>query len=168
MSDTDLNKILRHMFWADKEIWKTILSNESAQTDPKIKRLLFHNHFTHYAFLKTWKGEKLTFMTDKDFDDIHAINEFVVKQNKELREFIDNVDVSEYSKIVEIPWSKYYAKETGETPKPVTLIETMYQIVLHTHYHRAQINSRLRELEIEPPVIDFIVWLWAGQGQPEQ
>lgn len=163
MSNPELDKIIRHMFWADNEIWKTVLANESAKSDREIKRLLFHNHFTHYAFLKVWTGELFTFMTDNDFEDIQSIFKSVVKQNQELKEFIDNVDVSELSKIIEIPWSKYYAKESGKSPEPVTLKETMYQIVLHTHYHRAQINSRLRELEIEPPVIDFIVWLWAGQ-----
>jgi uncharacterized damage-inducible protein DinB len=154
MEDLELNKVVRHMFWADNEIWKTVLSNDSAKSDPEIKRLLFHNHFTHYAFIKMWKSDKLTFMTESVFENIQSINEF-----------IDNVDVSELSKIVEIPWSKYYAKETGKTPEPVTLKETIYQIVLHSHYHRAQINSRLRELQIAPPPVDYIIWLW--EGQPE-
>ena len=40
------------------------------------------------------------------------------------------------------------------------------QVALHSTYHRGQINARIRELGGEPPLTDFIAWVWAGKPQP--
>jgi len=34
---------------------------------------------------------------------------------------------------------------------------------MHSTHHRGQVNARLRELGGEPPLADFIVWLWWGR-----
>ena len=36
----------------------------------------------------------------------------------------------------------------------------------HTGHHRAQANSRLRALGAEPPIIDYIAWLWLERPAP--
>jgi uncharacterized damage-inducible protein DinB len=37
---------------------------------------------------------------------------------------------------------------------------------MHSHYHRGQNATRLRELGGTPPTTDYIVWLWKGRPQP--
>ena len=37
------------------------------------------------------------------------------------------------------------------------------QAAMHSHYHRGQNATRLRELGGVPPMTDFIVWLHKGQ-----
>jgi len=39
----------------------------------------------------------------------------------------------------------------------------MYQVIIHSTHHRGQVNSRIRELKGEPPLVDFIVWIWLGK-----
>lgn len=41
--------------------------------------------------------------------------------------------------------------------------ETMIQVAMHSQYHRGQINTRLRELGAEPPLVDYIAWIWFGR-----
>jgi uncharacterized damage-inducible protein DinB len=38
----------------------------------------------------------------------------------------------------------------GQPPAPATLAETLLQIPLHGTHHRAQLNSRLRVLDVAP------------------
>jgi uncharacterized damage-inducible protein DinB len=48
-----------------------------------------------------------------------------------------------------------------------TLAETMLQVASHSTYHRGQVNARLRELAGEPPLVDYIAWIWFGRPAPE-
>jgi uncharacterized damage-inducible protein DinB len=38
---------------------------------------------------------------------------------------------------------------------------------MHSHYHRGQNATRLRELGGEPPMTDLIVWYWKGRPRPD-
>jgi uncharacterized damage-inducible protein DinB len=58
-------------------------------------------------------------------------------------------------------------KIIGKKPVNPTVAETMLQVAMHTTYHRGQLNKRLRELGGEPPLIDFIVWIWLGKPKAE-
>ena len=48
----------------------------------------------------------------------------------------------------------------------VMLIEALTQAAMHSHYHRAQNATRLRELRGAPPLTDLIVWWWKGRPEP--
>ena len=41
-----------------------------------------------------------------------------------------------------------------------TSAETAPHVAMHTTHHRGQVNARLRELGAEPPLVDYIAWLW--------
>jgi uncharacterized damage-inducible protein DinB len=50
---------------------------------------------------------------------------------------------------------------------PATLTDTILQVTSHTTYHRGQVNRRLRELGGDPPLTDFVVWIWRGKPNTE-
>ncbi len=165
MTNTELNKIIRHMFWADKQVWKKVIASDIAGKDDKIRKLLFHSHFTQYAFLKVWNGQQFEFLKDEDFSDINSVRNFNATLTNELTEYFNKIDSVDLDERINIPWSKYYARDLGKPVEPVSLRDTILQVAMHSTYHRAQINSRLRELKIDPPHVDYIVWLWAGQTE---
>jgi uncharacterized damage-inducible protein DinB len=66
-------------------------------------------------------------------------------------------------KLIQIPWSVFMERRIGKKVVPATLEETMLQVASHSTYHRAQINIRLREIGGEPPMTDFIAWVWLGK-----
>jgi uncharacterized damage-inducible protein DinB len=43
----------------------------------------------------------------------------------------------------------------------------MIQVATHSTYHRGQVNARLREVGGEPPLVDYIAWIWFGRPAPE-
>jgi uncharacterized damage-inducible protein DinB len=44
-----------------------------------------------------------------------------------------------------------------------TVAETMLQVTFHSAYHRGQVSARLREVGVEPPLVDYIAWIWFGR-----
>jgi len=58
-------------------------------------------------------------------------------------------------------------KQYGHRPEDTTMRETMHQVVLHSTYHRGQVAAYLRTLGGEPPLTDYIAWLWAGRPAAE-
>ena len=67
-----------------------------------------------------------------------------------------------------MPWAdRLTAAVTGGTATGIpTLAETILHITAHSTYHRGQINAGLRTLGIEPPLTDFIAWIWFGRPEP--
>ena len=50
---------------------------------------------------------------------------------------------------------------------PATLSESAWQVVHRTRtYHRGQIATRIREIGGEPPLVDFLYWVWGGKPAP--
>jgi uncharacterized damage-inducible protein DinB len=46
------------------------------------------------------------------------------------------------------------------------MAETARQVAMHSMHHRGQVNARLRELGAEPPLVDYIAWIWRGRPEP--
>jgi uncharacterized damage-inducible protein DinB len=66
-----------------------------------------------------------------------------------------------------VPWQKWVVSAIGGEPGPTTKGETMMQVAMHSLYHRAQVNTRLRELGAAPPLVDYIAWLWRKRPAPQ-
>lgn len=60
-----------------------------------------------------------------------------------------------------------YEEQMGRRFDTPTLAETMLQVASHSTYHRGQVNARLRELGGEPPLVNYIAWIWFGRPEPE-
>jgi uncharacterized damage-inducible protein DinB len=62
-----------------------------------------------------------------------------------------------------MPWVAQYEKQLGMKFEVATVGETAFQVVSHSTHHRAQANARLRAVGGEPPLVDFIAWIWFGR-----
>lgn len=71
----------------------------------------------------------------------------------------------DWGREVRFPWADQLVARFGAA-QPATLSESVLQVALHSTYHRGQINARLRELGGDPPLVDFIVWIWRGRPSP--
>ena len=70
--------------------------------------------------------------------------------------FIDAVSDARLQETIGMPWFK-------DPPLSITVEDALTQCAMHSHYHRGQNATRLRELGGDPPMTDFIVWLWKGR-----
>jgi hypothetical protein len=77
---------------------------------------------------------------------------------------LSDVEVSEP---LPVPWAAMVERVLGRAPETTTVGETALQVALHSTYHRGQINARLREVGGEPPLVDYIAWVWRGRPAPD-
>lgn len=154
--------LYQHMEWADARVWSAMMSHDAARSDEKILEKLRHIHRTQQFFLKVWRGEEIVFTKIEGA----LADEYVLvrKYYDEVHRYVAAIPESTFRTELNLPWADRFAQRSGlDRASPTTLGDTLYQAVGHTTYHRGQANSLLRQLGIEPPLVDYIAWLWLGK-----
>ncbi|MFN8003908.1 MAG: DinB family protein [Acidobacteriota bacterium] len=154
-----LQELFRHMEWADALVWNAVLTTEGARTDAKIQEYLQHVHTVQQAFFTLWRAEPLTgqFPT---FADAASLMTWGQSYYGDVHAYLAQLTPEAAAKPLSPPWAAMIEKRLGRPPGATTIAETALQVVLHTTYHRGQINARLRALGADPPLVDYIAWLW--------
>ena len=153
------------MEWADAKVWESVLKFPSADNDPRLKKLLYHISSVQRAFFYVRTKQPLVFPKETDFLELLDIAKWEYECFTQVNEYLNSLNENELKNIIEIPWAKRLEKIIGEKPEEATLAETMLQVTSHSTYHRGQVNARLREIGGEPPMVDFIVWVWLGKPE---
>jgi uncharacterized damage-inducible protein DinB len=161
-----LRELYRHMEWADAAVWGAALAHAPAADDPRLRDLLLHLHTVQRAFLLVWTKGELSFPDTADFPGIESVRQWSFPVYAIANRFLDSVDVADLQRPVVMPWATQLSARLGRTPDDPTLAETIFQVTSHSTYHRGQVNARLRELGGEPPLVDFIAWVWLGKPDP--
>lgn len=155
-----LRLLLDHMEWADAVTWDAVRATAGAAEDPRLRKLLHHVHEAQRAFLAVWRAEPLALRGLESFDSLADIERWGREGHRGAAAFMaTNPDPG---REVTIPWRVYFEKRFGAA-FPASLADTVLQVTAHSSYHRGQINARIRELGGEPPLVDYIVWVWAGR-----
>jgi uncharacterized damage-inducible protein DinB len=159
-----VRELFLHMEWADSRVWAPILASPGAQADSILRDRLFHIHVVHWAFLHVWRQRTLPELPNPStFPDIAAIAAWGRKAHEEISAYIGEVDEAALDQHVTLFWADQFETRFGSPPAPITLGETMLQVITHSSHHRGQVNTRLRELGSEPPFVDLIVWVCLGK-----
>jgi uncharacterized damage-inducible protein DinB len=162
----DLRELYRHMEWADATVWRAVLSHPAAAADTRLRDLLLHLHAVQRAFLNIWMGERIEWRTADDFPDVAAVQAWAHPAYDRAYGFLDSPDAADTSRPILLPWAAQLTQQFGREPHHPTLADTIFQVTSHSTYHRGQINARLREVGGEPPLVDFIAWVWFGKPDP--
>ncbi|HZG50780.1 MAG TPA: DinB family protein [Pyrinomonadaceae bacterium] len=153
------------MQWADALVWSSALSNPEVAADLALRGKLFHTHMVQRAFLSVWQaGSPGSPPTDPP--DLPTTLELARSYYSELTPFLDALDERELERPVALPWAGRFAQRLGREPATTTLADTILQVAMHSAYHRGQVNTRLREVGVEPPLTDYIAWVWFGRPEP--
>ena len=160
-----LKDLYGHMKWADSQIWTAIKNTPSAQSDEALRERMFHIHYTQHVFLQAWKKEDIAYARSTDYPTFDSIEQLMINYYQELPVFVESVSEKDLSNTLVLPWTRFFERTLGKPAVDTTLGETMYQIASHSVHHRAQVNLQIRENDGDPPMIDYIVWLW--RGRPE-
>ncbi len=162
----DLNNIsmlFQHMEWADAKVWESVLRQPSANNDSRMKKLLYHISSVQRAFYYVRTKQPLVFPKEADFLELLDIAKWGYECYTLNNEYLNSLNENELKNIIEIPWAKRLEKIIGQKPEEASLAETLLQVTTHSAYHRGQVNARLREIGGEPPMVDFIAWVWLGK-----
>lgn len=157
---TYLDELYAHQEWADAEHWRAFESYPAALEDNAIRERLLHIHQVQHAFFWLLGPREESFALKKieDFATMADLKQYGREGLTLMNELAKGVDLAS-ADIVEVPWFK--------PPAKITVRHALTQAAMHSHYHRGQNATRLRELGGVPPMTDFIVWLHKGQPMAE-
>jgi uncharacterized damage-inducible protein DinB len=166
MNVNTLTDLYRHMEWADAAVWTSVLANESGPEDAKIRAYLYHLHMVQRAFLRTWRGEarETPYPT---FNDAQSLMLWGRAYYGEAFAHLRTLSDEMVSEPMPVPWASMVERRLGRAPETTTIGETVLQVALHSLYHRGQINTRLRDVGVAPPLVDYIAWVWLGRPEPD-
>jgi len=164
----DLDELFHHMHWADSVVWRAALAAPEAQGDERIHHLLFHLHQVQHAFLSVWRGEETPSFRDfSAYPDLPSLVHWAREYHEQVAVFLAGVRAEQLSEPKEVTWKRWVEKAIGRAPAVTTFGETMLQVSQHSTYHRGQVNLRLRDVGVTPPLTDFIAWVWMGKPNAE-
>ncbi len=161
-----LRDLFRHMEWADATIWRAVVASPSASGDEVLKGRLHHSHMVQRAFLNVWRGLSHTRNAGEDLN-LSELAQWAREYHALASEYVNNLTEPALDQPLVVPWAGFLTKSLGREPSVPSLGETVFQVAAHSTYHRGQINARLRELGAEPPLTDFIAWIWFGKPSAE-
>lgn len=157
-----LRELYAHQAWADAEHWRAIEAHAPALADKPIRDRLHHIHLVQHAFLWTCRGAGTSFALTKpeDFASMTALRDYGRAYHHDMACFLDELTPARLAETRVIPWFK-------DPPLSLPIEHALIQAAMHSHYHRGQNATRVRELGGEPPLTDFIVWIWKGRPDPQ-
>jgi uncharacterized damage-inducible protein DinB len=156
-----LRDMLGHQFWADTELWNAIGAHAAARGDKVIRDRLHHIHVVQRAFIWALGDRAIQFDVSEPeaFTSFETLASFGRQCHEDFGRVLAGVDDAHLADLVSIPWFQ-------NPPLTITVAEALTQCAMHSHYHRGQNATRLRELGGEPPPTDLIVWLWKERPPP--
>jgi uncharacterized damage-inducible protein DinB len=152
-----------HLEWADAMVWSAVFACPPTADDDRLRGYLAHQHSVQRAFLDAWTEQPFTFRDASHFAGLRAVYDFASTYYAPAREFVHALTDERLGETRILPWANYIASHLGRPIEPTLLSDTITQVIAHSAYHRGQINARLREVGGEPPLVDFIAWVWLGR-----
>jgi uncharacterized damage-inducible protein DinB len=163
MRHSDLTGLAQHMQWADATIWTAILSAPTAIDDSRLIDTLHHVHLVQHLFRQAWVGAPFQVRDRADFRDTRELAEWGRHAHDEIAAFLTGAQTADFDRELRVPWAAHFEKRANREAGAHTIGESILQVAMHTSHHRGQLCTRLRQLEIEPPTVDFILWLWSDR-----
>lgn len=160
-----IRDLFRHMAWADAEVWRAVLASPPAAADPVVNDRLHHLHLVQRAFLGAWRGAFVDPRSEV-FEDLLALARWGRECHAELAAYVDGLDAPALAAPIALPWAQMMTEHFKREIETPTLGETLLQLSSHSTYHRGQINADLRRLGGDPPLVDFIAWVWFAKPEP--
>jgi uncharacterized damage-inducible protein DinB len=156
---TYLQELYAHQAWADAEHWRAFEAYPAALADRAIRERLHHIHLVQSAFLWVTRDATAKFAITKveDYPNMADLKALARKCQSEMAAMLVGMDEARLAETIVVPWF--------QPPLKISVRHALTQAAMHSHYHRGQNATRLRELGGVPPGTDFIEWL--RQGQPE-
>lgn len=157
-------QLVAQMRWADALVWRSVLRTPEAHASDEMHRRLHHIHLVQHLYLQIWRGEPLRITEHSDFADLRAIHGWAEPFYARAESFVRSLSPDGFQEPVSFPWAEELTETMGVV-HPATVGQSLLQVTSHSTYHRGQVCAHLRQLGGEPPLTDFIAWVW--QGRPD-
>lgn len=157
-----IRDLFGHMAWADATVWRAVLASAAAQADEGIRDKLLHLHRVQYAFLMVWRHMPVESAAGRGLSPLQLAR-WAREYHDQVGAYLPSLSDTSLDQAMVLPWASMVAERLQRDVAATTLGETLLQVSQHSTYHRGQVNARLRALGLEPPLTDFIAWVWFGR-----
>jgi uncharacterized damage-inducible protein DinB len=148
-----LRDLARHQAWADAVHWKALHENSTLLEDPEIGKRLNHMLMALRLLTGLTRGETPDPSRMGDLLPVEQLEAVQAKANGELIEALNTIDLQKMIPLTRGPPGPW------EAPAGVLLL----QAITHGQHHRGQNASSMRQLEVNPPMTDFVIWYALGR-----
>jgi len=152
-----LDELYAHQEWADAEHWRALEGHPAALDDRSIRDRLHHIHLVQSGFLWVLGPRTADFAMTKveDYTNMADLKAFGRRCHADMAAMLGGISETRLLETIEVPWFRPALK--------ISVRHALMQVTMHSHYHRGQNATHLRELGGVPPGTDFIEWLRLGQ-----
>jgi uncharacterized damage-inducible protein DinB len=162
-----IRHLYAHMEWADARVWAAVPDVDGTAIDSQLRDRLLHIHVVQRAFLHVWTNQPVVFPQADEFRTLSALRNWATPYYAEARRFLETLDAARLTEPLALPWAQRFEQRLGAGVATPTLADTCFQVTSHSTHHRGQACTRLRELGAEPPLVDYIGWVWFGRPAAE-
>jgi uncharacterized damage-inducible protein DinB len=160
MDLNDINQLFDYTKWANHEVLDAAekLSEEQQKHDFKISHVSIHGTLAHMAgaewiWFERWRGTSHSqIWKGDDFADLPGIRARWQEIERERRAFLDSLSEQELHRDLS------YRNLKGE-PLGTPLVVQMQHVVNHSTLHRGQVVGMIRQLGVQPPMVDLLYYL---------
>ena len=162
-----LTDLMRHAQWADALVWRTVLAHPPAASDAALLDKLHHVHEVQHLFRQGWIGGGFELHGREEFRSAVALARWGHDVHRQIEHYLAAAGPGDLARELRLPWVAHFERARGTAAATHTVAESMLQVALHSAHHRGQVATRLRELGSEPPLADFVIWLWSARPAPD-
>jgi uncharacterized damage-inducible protein DinB len=143
--------LFQHQAYADAAIVNAIRRHDTAARDEQLRVLLHHVLIAHRFWIHLSQGLPFPVAAESDAPDSLDLLVAGYRDTQEQeREWLARLTESDLARPLE---SEFFPG------RRIPMSEALMQVCLHSHGHRCQCATRLRQLGGEPPPLDFILWV---------
>ena len=164
MNLADCQALIDHAQWADALTWTSVLRGD--HDDAELRKTLYHLHAAQWVYLHVWRGEPIAPRAPGSFSGLATLREWAREYHLAVSRHPDGTPEADTGRDINFPWRDELVQRFG--PENTTSwSDSVLQVAMHSAYHRGQVARRVRELGGEPPVTDYIAWVWLGRPAAE-
>ena len=155
-----LNELFEYNAWArDRQLQACAALTEEqfvrplGNSFPSVRDTLAHLAAVEWIWLERWRGRSpRSLPSTQKFSTLAALTEGWRVTEREMREYLSGLNEDALDQVMT------YVNTRGQT-WTYSLWRTVLHLLNHQSYHRGQVTTLLRQLETEPPPVDFLVAL---------
>jgi len=163
ISLASINELFNYNYWArdcqlqacaaltEEQFLRSLGSSFASVLDT-----LVHMVETELVWLERWRGRSpQSMLSPQEFPSLSAVSEQWRAVEREMREYLATLS----EETLEQPVT--YVSQKGDS-FTYELWRPMLHLINHQSYHRGQVTTLLRQLGLQPPVVDFLHGYRAG------
>jgi uncharacterized damage-inducible protein DinB len=145
--------------WANRRLLEAMKGLSQADLDrdlggsfPSLRQTMVHIFWVEQLFLRRWRGSSTADMAEPPkFETVASIRFACEDLEREREEYLGRLTDTDLIQPIEYV-------DTRGNPLSTILWQSLFHLLNHSTFHRGQAASKLRQLGIAPPSMDFIVF----------